>query len=349
MLRRLSSVALLLLGLVPAARAAQGEPVFSLRAEGNPKLGYFVYSLEPGATKSGAIIVANTGTAAGTVKLYAADGATGATTGTVYLTDRASRRAGTWITLERRALSLRPGGYLRVPFTVHVPANARPGQWVAGLVAEKERVAAGPHTKQKARVQIRIRDLTIVAVQVNVPGPARPAFSIGRVTTGGQRGFQQLLVSVDNAGNVLRKPRGSVVVGRDGGAAIERLPFRMDTFLPQTSVDYPLLLRKALGAGHYVARIRLSFPDAHGAATTVVAVRRFTISGGQVKQVFQSAPPTRRPAAAVGSGSSWALIGAIAAGGLVLVLLAVIVVLLRRTRSGGVESPETGSSEVRTR
>ena len=51
--------------------------MFGLRAVGNPKLGYFVYAVGPGKAAKGGIIVSNTGTKRGTVRIYAADGSTG--------------------------------------------------------------------------------------------------------------------------------------------------------------------------------------------------------------------------------------------------------------------------------
>ena len=84
MSRWLAVLALLALTVAPVAQAADNGPVFGIRAVGNPKLGYFVYSVPPGGTTHGAIIVSNTGNRAGTVKLYSADATTGRTTGTVY-------------------------------------------------------------------------------------------------------------------------------------------------------------------------------------------------------------------------------------------------------------------------
>src|SRR5207245_4589025 len=101
---------------------------------GNPKLGYFVYSLPPGSVQQGGVIISNSGTAAGSVKLFAADATTGRTTGTVYLTDRKAQRVGAWITLSTTTLTLKPGQHQTVHFTVRVPANAGPGQWVGGIV-----------------------------------------------------------------------------------------------------------------------------------------------------------------------------------------------------------------------
>jgi hypothetical protein len=333
MLRRLFFALLVAGALAPVGRAASTGPVFSLRAEGNPKIGYFVYDLAPGAVRSGAIVVSNVGNQTGTVKLYAADGATGATSGTVYLTERPARRAATWVSLARTTLTLKPRQHVRVGFEVRVPTGAQPGQWVAGLVAEGARRAATPRTSKRAGIRIRIRDLTIVAVQVNVPGAEKPRFAIGGAHIGGQRGFEQLLVHLANTGNVLRKPTGTVVVSRPSGAVVETLPFRMDTFLPKTTIDYPLLLKQALAPGRYVATVELSYTGANGAATVVRAAPRFAVSSGQVKKIYSSAPPTRRVATPAGGGTSgWLLIAAIGGGIVILALLGVIVVLVRRPR-----------------
>ena len=162
------------------------------------------------------MIVSNTGNRAGTVKLYSADGTTGQTTGTVYLTDSKPVHAGAWVKLAQPSVQLAPGEIKHVPFTVRVPTGSKPGQWVGGIVAETATSAKTKRSTRKAGVQIRIRNQTIIAVQVNVPGPLSAAFTIGGVKTGGQRGFQQVLVHFANDGNVLLKPTGSVTILQGG-------------------------------------------------------------------------------------------------------------------------------------
>src|SRR4051794_4806898 len=122
-MRRLAATLLLALVLAPLAAAAPKAPVFGLRAVGNQKLGYFVYSLPPGSVQRGGVIVSNSGTATGAVKLFAADATTGRTTGTVYLTDRKATRVGAWISLSATSLTLKPGEHRTVRFTVRAPAN----------------------------------------------------------------------------------------------------------------------------------------------------------------------------------------------------------------------------------
>ena len=227
--------------------------MFGLRAVGNNERGYFVYTLAGGASQSGAVIVSNVGTAAGTVKLFTADATTGRTTGTVYETDTRPTRTGSWVKLSRTSLTLAAGAHQTVSFTVHVPAGTPVGQWVGGIVAETFHAPTSSKSNQKANVQIKIRDLTIVAVQANVPGPQRVKFTFGKVSTGGQRGFQQVFVHISSLGNVLTKPAGKVTILDTTGKAVETLSYTMDTFLPQTAIDYPILLKKALAPGDYRA------------------------------------------------------------------------------------------------
>ena len=345
---RLAALLILLSFVLPSvAAAATAGPVFGLRAVGNPKRGYFVYNLAPRATRPGAVIVSNTGNRTGIVKLYSADGTTGQTTGTVYLTDSKPVHAGAWVKLAQPSVRLAPGEIKHVAFTVHVPTGSKPGQWVGGIVAETATSAKTKRSTRKAGVQIRIRNQTIIAVQVNVPGPLSAAFTIGGAKTGGQRGFQQVLVHFSNDGNMLQKPRGSVTI-LQGGKAIEHLPFKMDTFLPQTAIDYPVLLKKALATGEYQTKVSLSYPTPAGARKTITASPTLKISDENVKQVFTSAAPQQPPGGVVadsGSSTPWALIAGVVAA--VLLLLLAVWLLLRRRRRGGDDDDDFEVDEPR--
>jgi hypothetical protein len=332
---RAAVLAVLAFVLAPAAEAGQApHAVFGLRAGGNPKLGYFVYPLAPGATRSGSVIVSNVGTKTGVVHLFTSDATTGPTSGTVYRTGRAPTGPGAWVELARSGLTLAPGASTTVGFTVHVPAGARPGQWVAGIAAESPQTSSTRSTGKQRSVQIRVRSLTIVAVQVNVPGAVRQGFRIGTVHAGGSNGYQQVFVGFRNTGNVLSRPHGTVIVTRTDGTHRQVLAYTMDTFLPLTAIAYPLLLRTALPAGAYDADIVLRGRPLGGGALLVVRARRqFQISSKQVKQVFTTASPTKAPTSASSStGSSSSTTIAAAAGGAFAALLVVggLALVLRR-------------------
>jgi hypothetical protein len=346
-MRRFAALAFASLVLAPAAHAAPKGPVFGLRAVGNNQRGYFVYTLAAGGSQTGAVIVSNVGNRAGTAKLFTADATTGRTTGTVYETDKQPTRAGSWVTLSSTAVTLAPGANKRVSFTVHVPVGTPVGQWVGGIVAETSHQFTKAKSSHKANVQIKIRDLTIVAVQANVPGPPIVNFKIGQVTTGGQRGFQQVIVHIASDGNMLAKANGTVTIYTSIGKIVEILPFQMDTFLPQTAIDYPVLLKKALGPGNYRATVSLTAIPTAGATKTVIAHPSFSVSKQDVKQVFTSAAPQTPPPGTSGSSGSskpWGLIGA-AAGG-ILVILLLLFWLVRRRRAVIAPEPVQHSPSV---
>jgi hypothetical protein len=339
--RLLPLLTLVALVLTPAAHAASGGPVFGVRVVGSQTLGYFVYSVKPGGVHRGAIIVSNAGNRAGTVKLFAVDATTANRTGAVYPSGPRPRVAGAWVKLSRSSLTLAPGRHATVTLTVRVPSKAVAGQWLGGIVAETKQSSLGPKTTHKANVRIRVRNQTIVGVQVNVPGPPIIAFKIGAATTGGQRGFQQVIVHFANDGNQLMKPAGTVVISDSKGTIIETLPFKMETFLPQTAIDYPLLLTKALLPGDYHASVKLVVPATAGVAgETVVASPSFSVSKQDVTQVFTSSQPTQVPTSAAAAPTSarvsttltWALIAAGACGVLLLALLVFQLIRGRRAR-----------------
>ena len=277
---RLLPALLAALAFAPAAWAAEQGPAFGLRPVGGRSLTFLG---DAGATVHGAVAVSNTGDAAGTVKLFPADAATGAATGIVYLTDSPPAGVGTWIAVGSSQLDLKPGERVEVPFTVHVAGRAGPGEYVGGIVAE---------TLSDTTNSIRARNLSIVAVQVNVPGALSARFTIGTVRIGGTAEHEQLLLHVGNDGNVVRKPQGSITISSTGGRTMETVPIHMDAFLPQTEADYPVSLAKALPPGTYVASVRLTYPGTStGGAQMSSAAPQFTVSSRAFGAVN---PPGRR-------------------------------------------------------
>jgi hypothetical protein len=337
------AVASLLLSQGATAAVTPQGPAFGLRAVGNPKLGYFVYAAKGGVVEKGGIWVTNTGDQVGDVKIYSADATTGSTTGTVYLTDATPNQVGRWIVLPTATYTLKPGERKLINFTVNIPANSAAGQYVGGLVAETVRQVASPKSGQKANVQIKVRDLSIVAVQVNIPGPQVAQFTITSATVGGSKGHQQVFIHVANSGNILGKPTGQVTISKASdvsAAALETIPFRMDTFLPHTAIDYPVQLKTALPPGDYVASVKLSYsaPSTTGGTGTTKTITQtasaapsFTISKQSVQQVFQSSKASQ-VALGVASPPGRPIWQYAAAGGVALLLLIAVFWLVYSNR-----------------
>lgn len=316
-------------GLVSAAAAG---PQFSLKpVHADPAdpvtKSYFVLDTAPGKVIQSSVLVSNTGESAGTARLYAVDATTGATSGAVYPNAGAApREVGSWIHLDQSTVTLDPGQSRVISFTVTVPSTAQAGQHLGGIVAEDMDVRR-PQGNHSLQLNVVLR--SVIAVQVNVPGPPVYKIAITGVSTGGSAGHQTLLIGLRNDGNRMVKPKGMLSVVDTQGHQVQHIPLSLDTFVPQTAIHYPVYVRKqALGAGKYQATIDLTYgPKQHVSATMP-----FTVTKADVSQVFSSQPTIAPPASLqserpgpqrVGWWSRWwpAVAGAI--GGLILITLVV--------------------------
>lgn len=275
---------------------------------------YFVFGSRRGGQSSGSVRVTNIGTQSGTARLYAVDATTGATSGAVYLAARDSKQGvGAWLRLGTSKLTLAPGEARDVSFRIAVPRSAASGEHLGGIVAENAKLhQSRAVTRKKGRFQINIRNLTVLAVQVNVPGPRIAKMVLGGVKSGGsQGGHQTVLVHLRNDGNVMLKPTLALTVTGPGGSTLQKVRVKLDTFLPQTEIDYPVpVRRRALGAGDYRASATLS--DGRGHVSNAKA--SFKVSSKQVKQVFgKDSPLAQQSKRSLSSYIPWiilALIGA---------------------------------------
>ncbi len=339
MARALLLVGLLLLALAagPLARAQAHGPTFTLKALAPPsRVPYFVFGARPGGTVRGAVRVENKGDRSGTVRLYAADAVTGQTTGAVYRSRRSSRHdVGAWLSLSDRQLRLAPSQKRIVRFEVKVPAGAKPGQHLGGIVAENAALkkAAAKKTARGA-FRVDIRDLSILAVQVNVPGTKLEKLSLAGVEPGSAEGFQTLLIGMRNEGNQLLKGSGSILVRGEDGQLLKRAKFNVDTFVPHTDIAYPFPVPgQALPAGRYHALVQVRYGDGHRARSSAW----FTISDEQIKQVFGS--DSGGPPAGGSSSSALPLILAILAAVLLGFLVAWALLRRRARRAPSAAAP----------
>jgi hypothetical protein len=324
------------------ATAAPGAASFALVPQHfDPALAatqsYFVAIAHPGETFTNSVRVRNVGTKAGTALLYAVDATTGTTSGAVYL-DRTKPRpgVGSWVTLGASSVALEPGESKVVPITVHAPAGASPGDHLGGIVAENAAVtgAAG-----RGALQIKVRHLTIAAVEVQIPGKTAAALRIGGAQAGGEHGYQYVYLRLANTGSLTTKPTGRLTVTDASGKGVASRDLELDTFLPKTAIDYPVLLPgRALDPGDYRANVEITYGAAAigyrrsaGPTTSITRSLPFTVTDTQYSNVFRGAKPINaKPAPAKTSGSPPYLLVGVAAIAALLAGIAVVLVVLRR-------------------
>jgi Protein of unknown function C-terminal (DUF3324) len=302
----LGMVAVLAAVAWPAAAASAAGPTFALKPASPAKLGYFVFAGRPGSTVRGKVEVINVGQKAGRTSLYSVDATTGETSGAVYRSRQEPRRSiGGWIKLQVDTFQLGPGQSRVVPFSVRVPSGATAGQHLGGIVAQRSTTtsSSGQEAGQDkgGSFKVKIQALSVIAVQVNLPGPQRVRVTLSGIEVGDQPGHQSLLLGIGNPGNVLLKGSGSLKVLNHSGRQVQSQRFNLDTFVPKTQIDFPVYIRgKALAPGRYRGTVSVRFRG-HRLTRTFP----FTISEADTKQVFGS--KTAQVASASSSGGDAAL------------------------------------------
>lgn len=300
----------LALGVAPGADARTGS--FSITpANRRP---YFILGLAPGATRSDRVRVTNVSGIRGRVQLFGVDATTGQTSGAVYKSQVAPRQdVGRWLALSTPALALGPHQSAVVAFTVRVPGHARPGQHLGGLVAAPV-VPVGTHVTHRGKSVFRvvIHEIAVVGVEVNLPGPAVGRMEITGVSPSGHPGYQSLLLGLTDAGETLLKGTGRISVQTAAGRTVLRRPFALDTFVPRTSIRYPLYLRHRLAAGRYRATVKV----AYGHHQSVTRTFAFSVGARQLRQTYGTTAPA---ALGGGSSSSSTPVWLLALGGVVLI------------------------------
>ncbi len=317
------------------ALASAGGAAFSLRPvkfdpDRPATQSYFIYDPSAGQQFEDSVRLLNSGSETGTVRLYPVDAATGRTSGVVYLSAEDARdQVGSWISLSESEITLAPGEERIVPFTVAVPADATPGQYVGGLVAEDVQLR---ETANEGALTIRMQNRTVVAVQLNVPGPLMEEMSITDVTTSVSHGYQFVQIGVHNSGNQMLKPLAEVTISDMQGQALHQLSAQLDTILPGNEIPYDMLVEgEALAEGQYQVGVKLSYgTDGIAAYQSTVVVSREQIATLYEAQ-GQSLPPLQQPEgspataeAAAGITLSKSMLLLIAGGVLVLLLGIVI-------------------------
>ena len=269
------------------AHADSGQANFALQPvlfdPSNPLTeSYFIFDSKPGTIITSHVRVTNSGTAKGSASLYPVDATTGQTSGAVYLNQNDPRKdVGSWLRLSVQQVTLNPGQSQVVSYQITIPATVRPGQHLGGIVAENLTQSSSPQSN--SAIQIKVKNLTIVAVQVNLPGTPIEQLAGTGIQAGGEHSYQELLLGLSNTGTVMLKPEGTLQVTDAQGQVVKNMSLKLDTFLPQTAINYPVAITgKALGVGNYQATLTLKY----GNNQVLHYTSKFTVTQQQLTQVF---------------------------------------------------------------
>ena len=282
---------------------------------------FFDISMRPGETRTLEVEIANHGSNRITARTYATDVYTiinGGFGGRL----RGEAATGTtlWLDYESERFDLAVGDRSLRSFTVTVPRDAGPGEYITSLILENEDQVA--HDGAVAALQVVRQALGVV---VTVPGQRSPAMEVGQAQHKVVAGRSVLSVAVSNPGNVRLKPIVELTLRDADGDTVSQASVRMDTFYAVTDSTVEVPLDALLRAGTYA--IEVAFED--------VAQ---SISSTAIRNLAVVATPTPAPAAGVVPGLTgvnqddiealpWPAIALLAGAALVALFL------VRRSRS----------------
>jgi hypothetical protein len=197
----------------------------------------FSYGADPGQSIADTLYISNTGTVPQEITVQATDGFN-SEDGSLSLLDNTvdPTDVGSWVSFDGspvQIITLAPLTSKVVPFTVNVPAEARPGDHVGGLVTSV--VSPDGQVKLERRVATRL--------YVRVSGDLQPALTVSGLTSvympdlNPFNGSVFLTYTVKNSGNVVLKANTvASVSGLFGSALSGETTAEMPELLPDGSL-----------------------------------------------------------------------------------------------------------------
>lgn len=245
--------------LVPAAAIAQ-QPGVEFAVEPGPGSqtaeggGYFLIRAETGERVRQSLVLRNESGARLRLKLAVVDATTGQLGGVSYgLPDDPIKLVGGWIVLDRTAVSLDPGDTRTVGFDVSVPSDVSGGQHIAGIAVWALGEEAEDGSEEAVSVVVQTR--RIVAVQVDLPGPQDPELVVTGVEPAARPDGLYLEIGIENRGTAMTTGEGTIEIAAQGFLE----DFFVDTFVPGTSIGYPIKWTDDPREGTYDARVEIDY------------------------------------------------------------------------------------------
>jgi hypothetical protein len=235
----------------PEAKDVPPAFLFHPKDEGQS---YFAIEMEAGTEQAATVVIGNAGEAPVTARTFAADAYSLVNGGFGVREDgEAVSGTTTWLDYEAVELELPPTEAREQEFTVTVPEGTAPGQYITGLVVQTaEPIAVG--TSSMLRQTIR----KAIAVLITVPGEVAPEFSIGEASLRQSVSANSLLVDIENSGNVLVKPEGTITVTSSDGVELVQAPIAMGSVYAGTATQIEVPIPLLLEPGSYEVAVSLS-------------------------------------------------------------------------------------------
>ncbi|KPV52101.1 hypothetical protein SE17_17465 [Kouleothrix aurantiaca] len=245
---------LFFLGSVGAANAQTQPAMLGIKPVGIAA-SYFTLTMAPGETRELTVELANFSTVPVRARTYAADAYTIVNGGFgIKLDGEPSSGATRWLDYSADTLELAPRAGVNRTFTIHVPSDAKPGDYITGLAIQ----SADAQPTNSTGIAIRQVVRQAIAIAITLPGPQTPRITIGAATYRTVAGTSLVAVAVTNSGNVNLKPKGAFVLRAQDGTEVSRYPLAIDMLYAGTSTFIEVPFAGRLDPGAYAVALELA-------------------------------------------------------------------------------------------
>jgi len=252
-------------GAAPARAVDQGDAVGASVPPGSltpPNARFYLLPLRPGQNVTQTLHLQNPNDHAVNVVIEPVDAGTNSITGVRYGTPGSPKAlTSRWVVVSTPQVTLQAGEERNVLFTVQVPSGVKPGQYLAGLSAsvpvtpDTSGVAAPPRGGAAFAMALQLQ--RAIAVEVDVPGPRAPKLVVTGATASASPAGNgvDLGIHIANTGNAFAHGTGVIRVADTN----TDFPFKIDTFVPGTSIVYPVTWTKTIVAGDHHIEVDLTY------------------------------------------------------------------------------------------
>lgn len=257
-------------GIGVAAQAPETDPSstelprFTISAIGNHDDEWFEVTLAAGKPVNLTAGIRNVGNVETTLRTYAANAINPPNGGFAAATeDEAPVGATRWLDYPGKTFETRPGDEPTIDFTVSVPPDAPPGEYVAALVVQTAEPIGIPGAETFDQI---IR--STISVEITVPGEPTSGFELGEPVISPSGDQWAIDVPITNTGTARIRPRGDLVVTTAGGEAVSTTAVEMGSVYGGNTTTVRVGLPGQLPLGDYLVSLDLT-DEATGASASL--------------------------------------------------------------------------------
>lgn len=171
-----------------------------------------------------------------------------------------------WIDFPSETFELAPQESRQTQFTVTVPEDTAPGQYVAALVVRTEGSLAISGSDMFDQI---VR--SAISVEIMVPGPVTSGFELGTPVFSSDADVRFLNIPITNTGNILLKPKGELSLTTPEGNEILTSVVEMGSIYGGSSTSIQIALPNQLPLGDYLVSLELA-DEATGTNASIDAI-----------------------------------------------------------------------------